>query len=56
MTEFDPAVTAHTTNSKDLLTNPRPTTIKIKGHDGTKTKAEPIGSVYIKHKEQIIEL
>jgi hypothetical protein len=48
--EFDTAATVHTTNRKDLLANPRPTTIKIKGHDGTKTKTELIGSVYIKTK------
>jgi hypothetical protein len=54
--EFDTVTTVHTTNRKDLLANPRTTTIKIKGHDGTKTKTEPIGSAYIKHREQTIEL
>jgi hypothetical protein len=54
--EFDTAATVHTTNRKDLLANPHPTTIKIKGHDGTKTKTELIGLAYIKHKGQIIEL
>jgi hypothetical protein len=54
--EFDTFATVHTTNHKDLLAKPRPTTIKIKGHDGTRTKTELIGSVYIKHKGQTIEV
>jgi hypothetical protein len=36
--EFDTATMVYTTNCKDLLANPCPTTIKIKGYDGTKTK------------------
>jgi hypothetical protein len=54
--EFDTAATVHTTSRKDLLSNPRPATIKIKGHDRTKTKTELIGSAYIKHKRKTIEL
>jgi hypothetical protein len=54
--EFDTAATVHTTNRKDLLANPSPTTIKIKGHDRTKTKTELIGSAYIKYRGQKIEL
>jgi hypothetical protein len=54
--EFDTATMVHTTNRKDLLANPHLTTIKIKGHDGTKTKTELISSAYIKHKGQKIKL
>jgi hypothetical protein len=46
----------HTTNRKDQLAKSHPTTIKIKGHDGTRTKTELVGSIYIKHKGQTIEL
>jgi transposase InsO family protein len=54
--EFDTAATVHTTNQKHILMQPHSTSIKIMGHDGTKTKAELIGSVYLQHRGRTIEL
>jgi hypothetical protein len=50
--EFDTAATVHTTNRKDLLANPRPTAIKIKGHDGTKTKTAHWFGIYVVPRSQ----
>ena len=47
--EYDTGAQTHTTNEKERLTNPRPYTNGVQGHDGHVTQAELIGDISLPH-------
>jgi hypothetical protein len=54
--QYDTAVTVHTTNQKERLINPEISNTWVKGHDGTRKKAEIIGEIQIQTAGQNIQL
>jgi hypothetical protein len=54
--QYDTAATVHTTNQKERLINPEISNTWVKGHNGTRKKAELIGEIQIQTAGQNIQL